>query len=137
MADSSQSERPKKDEKRGIVRTIRGIIETVKNALLRDLKILGALSYVWLCLIGMLYARSFYDTFDIDIFNFAEPLDFLFVVFSKGDTLGRSLLGILLVVGGIIISLHILIAILSFTAFIILLPPLLLSFSSHSWLLPL
>ncbi len=53
--------------------------------------------YLWLALIGMLYTRSYYHPFDIDIFSFVEPLDFLLVVFSKTNIVVDILLGILIV----------------------------------------
>ena len=89
MADSSQSEPPKKDEKKGI-------IEKIRDSLLGDMRILGALLYGWLSILGMLYSWSFYNVFDIDIFNFSEPSDFLLIVFSKANIVFYILLGIAL-----------------------------------------
>lgn len=58
-------------------------------------KLCGAVLYVWFSFLGMLYALSYYRSFGIDIFNFSEPLDFLFITFSQADALLTTLFGIL------------------------------------------
>ena len=40
-------------------------------------------AYLYACFLGMLYARSYYQSFEIDIFNFVEPSDFLLMAISK------------------------------------------------------
>lgn len=45
----------------------------------------GSVLYGWACLIGMLHARSYYQPFGIDIFDFAEPFDFLLIAISKAS----------------------------------------------------
>lgn len=45
----------------------------------------GSVLYGWVCLIGMLYARSYYQPFGVDIFDFAEPFDFLLIAISKAS----------------------------------------------------
>ena len=90
MADNSQAEQPKKDEeKRGMRR--------IWESLQKSPKLWGSGVYLWLSLLGMLYARSYYQSFEIDIFNFVEPSDFLLIVFSKINIVFVVLLGILLV----------------------------------------
>ena len=60
-------------------------------------KLWGSGVYVWLSLLGMLYALSYYQSFEIDIFNFVELSDFLLMAFSKAGIVLYILLGILLV----------------------------------------
>ena len=45
----------------------------------------GFVLYGWICLIGMLHARSYYQPFGVDIFDFAEPFDFLLIAISKAS----------------------------------------------------
>ena len=57
----------------------------------------GAVLYGWFCLIGMLYARSYYQPFGIDIFNFAEPLDFLLITISKAGVVFSIVFSLVLI----------------------------------------
>ena len=45
----------------------------------------GSVLYGWVCLIGMLHARSYYQPLGVDIFDFAEPFDFLLIAISKAS----------------------------------------------------
>ncbi len=58
---------------------------------------LGALLYGWFSLLGMSYSWSFYDVFNIDIFHFAEPSDFLIFALSEVAFLAGSLITLLAV----------------------------------------
>ena len=80
-----------------ILEKLKEIWESIRE----NQKLWGFGLYVWLSFLGMLYSRYYYHPFDIDIFNFVEPSDFLLVVFSKINIVLFILLGILLVVVGI------------------------------------
>ena len=69
-------------------------LKRIWNSLKKSPTFFGAIFYGWLCLLGMLYAHSFYSVFDIAIFNFAEPLDFLLVAFSKASIVLGILWGV-------------------------------------------
>ncbi len=134
MADNSRSKEPEKNERRGFIGRIweslwwrsniladerRGFIGRTWDSLLRNPNILAGIMYLYASSLGMLYALSYYHPFDIDIFKFAEPLDFLFVVFSKTDIVLVVLLGILLVVVGATLLLRIPVIIMLFVASLI------------------
>lgn len=55
-------------------------------------------SYVWFSLFGALYTRSYYQQFNINIFDFAEPLDFLLIAFADKISLSIALITLIIVV---------------------------------------
>lgn len=60
-------------------------IRKIWNRVRKSPTFYGSVLYGWVCLIGMLHARSYYKPFGVDIFDFAEPFDFLLIAISKAD----------------------------------------------------
>lgn len=71
----SQSNKKRIEEK--------GMIGRIWEALQKSPPFWGAILYIWFSLLGMSYSRSLYGVFDIDIFHFAEPSDFLLFALSE------------------------------------------------------
>ena len=89
----------------------KGIIGRIWDFLLEHPNILIGVAYLYTFFLGMMYALSYYQSFKIDIFAFAEPLDFLLITFSKAGILFGILLGILLVLAFAILIILILLPI--------------------------
>ena len=101
-----------------ISQKIKGIIGRIWDFFLEHPNILVGVAYLYVFFLGMMYALSYYQSFEIDIFAYTEPLDFLLIAFSKASILFGILLGILLVLVSVTLILLILLLILGliFTA---------------------
>ena len=78
----------------------------------------GFVLYSWACLIGMLHAHSYYQPFGVNIFDFAEPFDFLLIAISKASIV----LGIGLSIGIIVLACLIILISLFVLRFLIYMP---------------
>ena len=72
-----------------------GIIRDKYEVTIRELQTVLASGYLCLIIIGMIYEAAFYQPFGINIFEYAEILDFLLVPFRRPVTL-LLLLGIIM-----------------------------------------
>ena len=61
----------------------KGMIERIWEPIRENPKLWGFGLYGWSSLLGMSYSWSFYNEFDIDIFRFADPTDFLLFALSE------------------------------------------------------
>lgn len=78
------------------------MIRRIRESIQKNSKLWGFGLYGWLSLLGMLYARSYYQSFEVNIFDFVELPDFLLMAFSKagivlGIGLGIGLVGAVVV----------------------------------------
>ena len=72
-----------------------GIVRDKYETTIRELQTVLASGYLCLIIIGMIYEAAFYQPFGINIFEYAEILDFLLVPFRRPVTL-LLLLGIIM-----------------------------------------
>ena len=76
-----------------------GLVRDKYETTIRELQTVLASGYLCLIIIGMIYEAAFYQPFSINIFEYAEILDFLLVPFRRPVTLLLLLVTILLSYG--------------------------------------